>query len=124
MNFLKKFFKSLFGNSRPEKIVIIDPENLHQVNADKARSKNYHKYKKTYYYGQSGGTNLIEAQKKFRERGRYVKYWRLVTSAFDFSMDEYIPIFYNKKKNRNKGHKGKGNKSAQRKRAKIRKKNE
>jgi len=84
MKFIRTLFNYFFKNSKSEKIVTFDPENLHQVNADKARSKNYHKYKKTYYYGESGGTNLIEVQKKLRKKGKVVKYWRLVTSAFDF----------------------------------------
>lgn len=98
MNFIRNIFDYFFKYSKTERIVTIDPENLHQVNADKARSKNYHKYKKTYYYGESGGTNLIESQKKLRDEGKHVKHWRLVTSAFDFSMDEYIPIYYKKNK--------------------------
>lgn len=98
MGLFQWIVKTFFQTSRKEKIVIIDPENLHQVNVDKARSKNYSKYKKTYYYGQSGGTGLIEAQKNQRAKGKHVKHWRLVTSAFDFSMDEYIPVYYNNKK--------------------------
>lgn len=125
MNFIQRLFKSLFGTPKTEKIVIIDPERLHRVPEDKAYSRNYRRYKKTYYYGQSGGTNLIEAQKRFLERGRKVRCWRLVLSHSDFSMDEYIPIFSKgkKKSKKNKGHKGRGNRSAQRKRAKLRKKN-
>ena len=94
MSLIQRLIGTLFGIPRVEKIVIIDPERLHQVPQDKAYSKNYRKYKGTYYYGQSGGTNLIEAQKRFLKKGRKVKCWRLVLSHSDFSMDEYLPIFF------------------------------
>jgi len=126
MNFIQRLFRSLFGTRKIEKIVIIDPERLHQIPQDKAYSKKYQKYKKTYYYGQSGGTNLIEAQRRFLEKGRKVKCWRLVLSHSDFSMDEYVPIFSKGRKSKshkNKRHKGRGNRAAQRKRTKLRKKN-
>jgi hypothetical protein len=96
MNIFQKILKSIFGKPRVNKLVIIDPERLHHVNKDKARSKNYRRYKKTYYYGASRA-DLVEAQNQFRQRGRYIKCWKLVTSAFDAYMDEYVPIFHKKK---------------------------
>src|SRR3989344_8614400 len=125
----KDWIKGFFQRKQEEvKITIIDPERLHQVPQDKAYSRNYRRYRKTYYYGQSGGTNLTEAQRRFLERGIKVKCWRLVLSHFDFSMDEYIPIFskdrQKSREHKDNGHKGRGNISAQRKRAKLRKRND
>jgi hypothetical protein len=94
MNPIRRLFNFMFTKEKIERITTIDPENLHQVDLDKARSKNYDKYKKTYYYEESGGTNLMKEQKRLRLKGKRVKHWRLVTSAFDFSMDEYIPIYH------------------------------
>ncbi len=117
MNIFQKLIRTLFGTFKLEKIVIIDPERLHQVPQDKAYSRNYRKYRKTYYYGQSGGTNLIESQRRFLDRGIKVKCWRLVLSPSDFSMDEYVPIF-------SKGRqKSRGNRAAQRRRVRLRKRN-
>ena len=102
MNIFQRILRSLFGKPRVNKLVLFDPERLHSVNRDKARSKNYNLYKKTYCYGASG-VDLIEAQNRFREKGRYVKCWKLVTSAFDSYMDEYVPIFHkNRRRTYNK----------------------
>ena len=120
IDYVKKTRNLAIGEKTAEevKITIIDPERLHQVPQDKAYSRNYRRYRKTYYYGQSGGTNLTEAQRRFLERGIKVKCWRLVLSHFDFSMDEYIPIFskdrQKSREHKDKGHKGRGNISAQR----------
>jgi hypothetical protein len=100
LNFIKNL---LFGTWRvSDRLVITDPERLHQRPTDKAYSKSYSRYKKTYYYGQSGGTELIEAQRKLAKRGKRVKCWKLVLSHSDFSMDQYIPIFYGNKRNHSK----------------------
>ena len=107
---IKEWFRNKFKKQSKEiDLKLVDPERLHQKPQDKAESKHYRKYKKIFLYGQSGGTNLIKEQKKYEARGKRIKHWRLVLSHSDFSQDEYIPIFYNK----NKGHKGKGNKSSQ-----------
>lgn len=75
-----------------------DPERLHQRKTDKAYSRNYNKYRKTYIYGGMGGNELANAQKDFLKKGKKVKYWRLVLSHDDFTFDEYIPIFSRRKK--------------------------
>lgn len=101
---IRQIFKFLFGeNSRPiEQIRLVDSERLHQGKHDKDYARNYNKLKKTYYY--YDGKKLEEAQARFRSKGRIVKYWKLVCSSSDSWTDEYIPIFYKKRKRRKKHH--------------------
>lgn len=94
------------GEPQTERLVIIDPEGLHHKTQDKAYSKRYKRYKRTYSYGQSGGKNLLEAQRRFLSRGKKFRCWRLVLSHSDFSMDEYVPVF---SKGGKKSHKNREN---------------
>jgi hypothetical protein len=83
------FFKWLFGKrSFIGVIKTSDPERLHTKNKDNAYSRNYKKYKKTFYKGELKPTI----------KNKKVKYWRLVKSAYFDMNDEYIPIYYKKRK--------------------------
>tara|TARA_Y100000310_G_scaffold339733_1_gene433370 strand:- start:331 stop:810 length:480 start_codon:yes stop_codon:yes gene_type:complete len=100
---LERILKFLLGSPETKKkLMMIDPERLHQKNVDNAYSKIYSKIKKTYDYGASDAKGLWKAQEILENKGKKVKCWRLVKSAWDYSMDEYIPIFYKKKKIRKK----------------------
>jgi hypothetical protein len=92
--FLNKLFKR---TKYQKKIKTIDIEGLSKRMSDNSYSKNYRNYKKTYRYG-NRGSYLLENQRKFNERGKCVKCWILVKSAFDYADDEYIPVFYKQRK--------------------------
>lgn len=69
-------------------IKTIDPERLSQKMQDNSYSKKYHKFRNKYYWID------IKEQGMFDKKGRKVKVWRLIKSAYDVGEDVYIPIYY------------------------------
>jgi len=96
MGFLDWLFGTEKTENRPKgkRIRIIDPENIsNKINSkgqllSSAQCENFHKLKCWY------GPNDLDTHIK----GRKVKYWKIVDSAYDGANDKYIPIFYKKKK--------------------------
>jgi hypothetical protein len=93
-NFWKKVFSSIFGtkNYRPNKVKVIIPH--HKPLYDGPLVKNYGKLKKTYRH-----TELSPEIK-----GRRVKSWLKVYTADDIEGDEYIPIFFKRRKHKSPLH--------------------
>lgn len=103
-NFWKKLFSSILGtkSSRPKYEysstrskypITISPKHLPACRD--WHVKNWHKYKHIYSYQQVfdyGRKTLVKIN------GRRVKYWKLIYSTDDIEGDDYIPIFFKKKK--------------------------
>jgi len=81
--------KNLYKN-----IKIWDPENLHEIDLDNAWSHQIKSPKNTYY-----STEIRQLGMQDR-KGKRVRVWRLVKSAFDEMGDIYIPIYYINNKKR------------------------
>ena len=82
--------KELFFPRKPkrrQRVKILTPKELIRGYGD---CKDYYKYKNWEKYKSTELTPYVD--------GRRVKFWKLVHSADDEEGDDYVPIFYKKKR--------------------------